>query len=258
LPESMLTQRRADATAPPHGSVREVLGWVPWLRQVAAATLDRLAEQAVLHRVPAGSTLFEQSEIPGFAKLLVSGCVELIAVDDAHEALVEMVRPVDLLLPAALLNRQPFLARGRVLEEAHLVMMHADTFRDAVASDHGLCLAVLACQAAQFRRQVKMAKNLKLRSAEERVGCYLLDLLQGHDPKRPVRLPLEKRRIAWQLGMTRETFSRTLALMMRHGLAVTGDSVEVIDADALRARFQLDPLIDAPEPIVPLARRSTP
>ena len=53
--------------------------------------------------------------------------------------------------------------------------------------------------------------------------------------------------------MTRETFSRTLAVMTRYGLAITGDSVEVTDADALRARFQLDPLIDAPEPIMPLA-----
>ena len=105
-------------------------------------------------------------------------------MDRGNEALVETVRPVDLLLPAAVLNRQPFLARARVLEEAHLVLMHADAFRDAVATDHALCLAVLACQAAQFRRQVKLAKNLKLRSAEERVGCYLLGLLQGQDLRR--------------------------------------------------------------------------
>lgn len=244
---------RADAIAPPYASVRDVLGQVPWLEHVAVATLDRLADQAVLHRIPTGSILFEQSEIPSFAKLLVSGCVELVGMSGDNAALVETVHPVDLLLPAAVLNRQPFLARARVLEEAHLVLVHADTFRDAVATDHALCLAVLACQAAQFRRQVKLAKNLKLRSAEDRVGCYLLGLLQGEDLQHPVRLPLEKRRIAWQLGMTRETFSRTLAVMTRYGLAVTGDSVEVTDAEALQARFRLDPLIDAPEPITPLA-----
>ncbi len=209
------------APATPH----EALDNTAWLRSVPAATRDRLARQAVLHRVPAGSILFEQSETPAFAQLLITGCVELLAVDGANEALIETVHPVDLLLPAAVLNRQPYLARGWVLEEAHLVLIHADAFRDAVAADHALCLAVLACQAAQFRRQVKLAKNLKLRSAEQRVGCYLTGLVRNSDPGTPIRLPFEKRRIAWQLGMTRETFSRVLAGLARYGLCVTGDTV---------------------------------
>ena len=98
-------------------TAREALDQTPWLRQVPAATLDRLAEQAVLHRVPKGSTLFEQSETPAFAQFLVDGRVDLIAVRGSNEAIVEVVRPVDLLLPAAVLNRQPYLARARALED---------------------------------------------------------------------------------------------------------------------------------------------
>src|ERR1019366_4331749 len=74
-------------------------------------------------RGPRGSTLFEQAEIPSFAQLLVSGSVALLGVSGTAETLIELVRPIDLLLPAAVLNRQPFLARGRVLEEAHLVLI---------------------------------------------------------------------------------------------------------------------------------------
>jgi CRP/FNR family transcriptional activator FtrB len=233
-------------------SPRTVLGEIPWLRPVPPATLDRLAGQAVLHRVPSGSTLFEQAETPSFAQLLVAGSVELIGISGANETLIEVVRPIDLLLPAAVLNRQPYLARGRVLEEAHLVLIQAETFRETVATDHALCLAVLGCQAAQFRRQVKLVKNLKLRSAEERVGCYLLGLMPEATAHVSVRLPLEKRLIAWQLGMTRETFSRVLAAMTQYGLRIVGDMVEVADTAALRARFHLDPLIDDPEPIMSL------
>lgn len=232
---------------------REALDRTPWLRQVPAATLDRLAQQSVLHRVPAGSILFEQSETPAFAQLLVAGRVDLLAVNGTDRALIETIQPVDLLLPAAVLNRQPYLARAGVVVEAQLVLMHADTFRDAVAADHALCLAVLACQAAQFRRQVKLTKNLKLRTAEERVGCYLLSLLRDPGLRAPVRLPLEKRRIAWQLGMTRETFSRTLAALPRYGLSVAGDIIEVVDIEAVRAQFPFDPLIDGPEMITPLS-----
>jgi CRP/FNR family transcriptional regulator, transcriptional activator FtrB len=233
-------------------STRAALDATPWLGRVAKSMLDRLAAQAVLHRVPVGSVLFEQSETPAFAQFLISGGVELIAVDRMREALIETVRPVDLLLPAAVLNRQPYLARARVCEDGCILLIHADTFRAAVAADHALCLAVLACQAAQFRRQVKLVKNLTLRSAEERVGCYLLRLVDGLPPQAAVQLPHDKRRIAWQLGMTRETFSRTLAAVARHGLCVTGNMVEITDPGLVRARFQLDPLIDADEPILPM------
>ena len=233
----------------------EALGRIPWLRHVPRATIAALARRAVLHRVPAGSILFEQSELPTFAQWLLGGAVELVGVVGSTEVSLETVLPFELLLPAAVLNRQPFLGRARVREEAHLALIPADTFRDAVASDHALCLAVLACQAAQFRRQVKTVKNLKMRSAEERVGCYLLSLVERHSGAALIRLPMEKRRIAGQLGMTRETFSRVLAAMSRHGLRIAGDTVTVTDAVALRARFHLDPLIDAPEPIEPLRPR---
>ena len=232
-------------------SARVALGGAAWLGPVPAATLDRLADLAVLHRVPSGSTLFEQAETPAFAQVLVSGSVALLGVNGTAETLIELVRPIDLLLPAAVLSRRPYLARARVLEDARLVLIHADAFRDAVATDHALCLAVLACQAAQFRRQIKLAKNLKLRSAEERVGCYLLGLVQAATHDAPARLPMEKRLIAWQLGMTRETFSRILGGMERHGLRIVGDTVEVVDATPLHARFRLDPQIDGAEPIVP-------
>ncbi len=238
-------------------SPRMALAETPWLGLVPAATLDHLARLAVLHRVPSGSTLFEQAEIPSFAQLLVSGSVALLGVSGTAETLIEFMRPIDLLLPAAVLNQQPYLARARVLEDAHLVLIQADAFREAVATDHALCLAVLACQAAQFRRQVKLAKNLKLRSAEERVGCYLLELVLQARSHVPVRLPMEKRLIAWQLGMTRETFSRILAGMERYGLRILGDTVEVADAAPMRARFCLDPQIDGPEPIMPFPSKRT-
>ncbi|MDE2334525.1 MAG: helix-turn-helix domain-containing protein [Rhodospirillales bacterium] len=237
----------------PEPPLAETLSRIPWLRHVRTATIEHLARQAVLHRVPAGSILFEQSEIPTFAPWLLRGAVELVGVEGDNEVVIETVQPFDPLLPAAVLNRQPFLTRARALEPSHLALIQADTFRDAVASDHALCLAILACEAAQFRRQVKQAKNLKLRPAEDRVGCYLLSLVERHPEATTIRLPIEKRRIAGQLGMTRETLSRTLAAMAKHGLRIAGDTVTVTDAATLRARFHLDPLIDAPEPIDPIA-----
>lgn len=236
-------------------AARDALQSVVWLRHVPASTLHALAARAVLHRVPAGSLLFEQAETPGFAQFLLAGSIELLGVRDRVETLVELLRPVDLIIPAAVLGGQPYLMRARVYEEAHLLLVPAEAFRDAVASDHALCGAVLGCLTAQLRRQVRLQKNLKLRSAEERVGCYLVALFGSSDTDIIARLPVEKRLIASQLGMTRETFSRVLSGMARFGMVIRGETVQVVNAAAARAHFPLDPLIDGSELIAPLQDR---
>lgn len=234
------------------GSARTALAMTPWLSAVPAATLDALAEEAVLRHYPTGSIVFEQAETASFAEFVITGTVELLGVRDGNETLVELIPAVDILLPAAVLNRERYLLRARVRQAAHLLMIRAETFRQAVATDHALCLALLACQAAQFRRQIKQIKNVTLRSAEERVGCYLMQLLRASGTPTSARLPVEKRMIASRLGMTRETFSRTLNALRAHGLTVEGDLVTAHDLAAAEARFRFDPLIDGSEAIHPL------
>jgi len=232
-------------------AVRKAFDEIPWLQAIPDTTRDFLADQAVLHRMPAGSLLFEQAEIPAFAQFLLSGRIELLGVRGDVETLVELLQPGDLVVPAAVIAGQPYLMRARIYEEARILLVHAVAFRKAVASDHALCRAVLACLAAQFRRQVRMEKNLKLRSAEERVGCYLVSLLGQSEASASVPLPTERRLIASHLGMTRETLSRSFSAMAKFGMHIRGDVLLVEDAAAARAQFPLDPLIDGIEPIQP-------
>ena len=185
--------------------------------------------------------MFEQAETPAFAQFLLAGSVELLGVRGRVEALIELLQPVDMVIPAAVVSGQPYLMRARVYEEAHLLLISAETFRHAMTTDNALCRAVLGCLSAQFRRQVRMAKNLKLRSAEERVGCYLVALLQRDDRAVPLRLPIDKKEIASQLGMSREVFSRALSGMEKFGMRVVGKVLEVDDAAAAQARFRVRP-----------------
>ncbi|CAN5689653.1 hypothetical protein BH11PSE6_BH11PSE6_28260 [soil metagenome] len=244
-------------TVPP-ATAMEALRAVPWLGNVAPATLERLAGQAMVIRLPRGAQIFDQAEIPTFAQFLLSGSIELLAVRGDEETLVELVRPVDALLPAAVLGTLPYLVRARVREDAVLLLVQAEAFRAAVTADHALCLAMLACQSTQFRRQMKLAKAIRLRSAEERVGGFLLALAEAHPAAGGIRLPLEKRQIASQLGMTRETLSRTLPAMPDHGLRVVGDTLFVDDIAAARAAFPYDPLIDGRDLITPLSSSGNP
>jgi len=242
------------APAPP-ASALEAFRSIGWLAAVAPATIHALARQAIVIRLPRGTLIFDQSEGPDSAQFLLAGSVELLAVRGEEEVPIDLVRPPDMLVPAALLGKLPYLVRARVRDEASLLLVPADALRRAVAGDHDLCLAMLACQGSQFRRQMKLAKAARLRSAEERLGSFLLALVHAHPGEGAIRLPIEKRRIAAQLGMTRETLSRTLPALAVHGLRVAGDTLFAEDPDAARAAYPYDPLIDGRDDIMPIERR---
>ena len=87
---------------------------IAWLREVSPETLDALAAEALLHRVPAGSVLFEQGETPAFAQVLLAGGIGLLGVRDQLETLIELLAPVDLVIPAAVVGDQPYLMQARV------------------------------------------------------------------------------------------------------------------------------------------------
>lgn len=137
----------------------------------------RLSRHTMEHALPGGSVLFDQGDVPNFQVVLVSGSVQLFGRStDGREVLIEVVRAPDLLIPAAVLTGSPYLMRARVPEPSRFLLVQADAFREAVDRDPRLAKAVLGTLAEQFRRMVRQTKNLKLRSAAERVGCYLLVL----------------------------------------------------------------------------------
>jgi len=218
---------------------------LPIFARLSPERRQDLLANAILHSVPPGAVLFEQGEAPNFQLIVIAGSAQLLGRSAAgREVLIETVRAPDLIIPAAVVSGAPYLMQARVPEPSRFLLVQADAFRSAVAADPGLAHAVIGSLATQFRRMVRQVKNLKLRSTTERVGCYVLALRarQG-TPDRAV-LPYEKTLIASELGMTRESFSRTLASLEQSGLQVEGQTILIRDAANLAAVCHPDPLID--------------
>jgi CRP/FNR family transcriptional regulator, transcriptional activator FtrB len=221
---------------------------LPLLRTVSEATRSNLLRHSVAHRVAAGTVLFEQGEIPNFQVIVLSGSVQLFGqASNRREVLIEVVPPPSLIIPAAVVTGAPYLMQARAPEASRLLMIHAAIFREAVTTDAVLAQVVIRSLAEQFRRMVRQIKNLKLRSAKERVGCYVLALsMRQGTPHRAV-LPYEKNLIASELGITREAFSRTLSSLEDSGIRINGQTIEILDSGRLAAACMPDPLIDGRE-----------
>lgn len=148
--------------------------------------LLRLARHgSMLHTVPAGTILFKQGDSPNFQVVVISGSVQLFGRSTGGpEVLVKVVSPPDLIIPAAVVSGAPYLMRARVPEPSTFLLIQARTFRDLVASDLTLANSVISSLSTQSRRMVRQIKNLKLRSAVQRIGCYLLTLSERQAPPR--------------------------------------------------------------------------
>ncbi len=219
----------------------------PLLQGLSGEARKRLLERAVAHDVGVGTVLFRQGDLPTFQHVALAGSIHLFGrSSDGREVLVEVVEPPDLVLPAAVLTASPYLCEARALAPARLLLIEAAAFRAAVAAETALAQAAIASLAGQFRRMVRQIKSLKLRTAPQRVGCYILEL-SSRNQSSTVTLPYEKSLIASELGMTRESFSRALAMLQQNGLAARGETLVIVDRERLEAVARPDPLIDGPE-----------
>lgn len=223
------------------------LDGLPLLTALSAPNRAALLENAVVHTAAAGTILFEQGETPTFQHVVLTGSVHLLGRSSAgREVLIEVVEPPDLVIPAAVVTGSPYLMRARIPEPSRLLLIHAGVFRRAVQEEPLLAQAVIASLSGQFRRLVRQIKNLKLRTATERAGCYLLALSRRQGTPDRAVLPYEKNLIASELGMTRESFSRALSALQARGVTVQGDTVFIDDVERLATACGVDPLIDDP------------
>jgi CRP/FNR family transcriptional activator FtrB len=126
-------------------------------------------------------------------------------------------------------------------------MIPSANIRKGMARDPALSLAMVTELAGCFREVVKTAKNLKLRSAVERLANYLLRLDETHGGSGRFDLPTEKRILASYLGMTPENLSRAFNTLGPYGVDVDGASIRLAKKDDLMRLAKPTPLIDDPE-----------
>ena len=222
---------------------------LPFFRTLTAAGRANLMQSAIRHKVAPGTVLFEQGELPNFQHIVVSGTVQLFGrSNEGREVLIETVEAPDLVIPAAVTTGLPYLMQARVPESSQLILLPAQAFRAAIATEPALAQEVIGSLAGQFRRMVRQIKNLKLRSSTQRVGCYFLSMSEKQGTPDRAILPYEKNLIASELGMTRESFSRALSSLQQKGIAVEGNTIIILDPDLLAETCMPDPLIDGRDP----------
>jgi len=225
---------------------RDIIRGLKLFSQVDAERFDVLMTAAYAQRLPAHVDLIREGDPADFLYVVLEGCVELYSTSHGRETSMAIVSPISTFILAATIKDAPFLMSARTIEPAKLLLIPSENVREVFDQDPAFARAIVTELATCYRGVVKTMKNLKLRTAIERVGNYIVRLHDKSGQEKVVELPFGKRNLASILGMTPENLSRAFGALQSHGILMDGARIEIIDRAALEAICKPNPLIDDP------------
>ncbi|HMN86026.1 MAG TPA: cyclic nucleotide-binding domain-containing protein [Bauldia sp.] len=219
---------------------------LPLFAGIDVANFDALMRAAYFQRFPEAVRLIGEGDAPDFLHVVVEGVVALTGSGNGRETVIELVRPIETFILAAVVRDQAYLMSARTLSASRILMVPSRDVRAVFEADSIFARAVVTELAGRYRGVVKALKGQKLRTSAERLANYILhqDREQGGTGR--VRLAIEKRTLASLLGMTPENLSRAFATLAGHGVTVNGPDVAIDRRAALVAFAGPSPLIDDP------------
>ncbi len=219
---------------------------VPMFERLDAALLGRIAAITNLVEVAPGVELCRQGGFPDRLHILLDGQVTLSGTaSDGTAAVVEVVHPAAHFVLAAVLTELPYLMSAHAETQSRLLLLDGAALRALLEQASPLALALMRAEAHDFRAMVRQVRDLKLRSAAQRLGCYLLALVTDPTAQTAeLRLPFDKGLLAARLGCRQENLSRAFATLRASGVETHGARVLLHDIARLRAFAVPDELTD--------------
>ena len=215
----------------------DLIGTVPLFEGLDFSLCNRInAVTGVVSAAP-GELLVHQGTMPEFLHVLLEGHVALSSTAaDGTTALVEVLHPIDHFVLASVLTRLPYLMSARAVTACRLLAIDAQQLLDLVEREAPLANALLRSVSHEFRTMVRQVRDLKLRTAAQRLGCFLLALVpDGSATKADFRLPFDKGLLAARLGCRQENLSRAFANLRAYGVETHGSRVILHDIPRLKA-----------------------
>lgn len=213
-------------------------------RNMASPSFDALMQAAYAQEFPTQLQLIRQGSRASFLHVLIEGTVALFAEWNGQDTAMAILSPVSSFILAACVRDAAHLMSARTLQPCRVVLIPAADVRAAFRRDPDFAVDAIDELALEYRSMVRLAKNLKLRSSQERLAAYLLHVSDALGGAAGFNLPHEKRLIASYLGMTPESLSRGLSRLAEAGVHTAGARITLTDRARLAEIAMPDALMD--------------
>ncbi|MGC4074124.1 MAG: Crp/Fnr family transcriptional regulator [Nibricoccus sp.] len=203
-----------------------------------AADIETIAEGCTVRSLEKGETLFREGEKAAGFYVVQTGRISIYRVTpDGREQIICIFQPPESFAEVTLATVESYPANAAALEASQVILISKTHFRELVCRKPELALHMLASMSLHLKHLVQSLHDIKGRQIEGRLAEWLLQqsATAGTD-KTSFELPVSKKTLAGQLGVTSETLSRTFARFRKELLIrVDGPMIDIIDPAGLRA-----------------------
>jgi CRP-like cAMP-binding protein len=214
----------------------DVIRRVPLFSGLPEPGLATLLAGATVQEAGPREILFLQGDPADRFYAVLEGWVKLYRqTPNGDETVIGIVTRGETFAEAAMFGSGRFPVNAESVAPTRLVCMPARQVMAELRRDFDLTRNILAAMSRHLRDLVQQVEQLKSKSASQRVGNFLLLLIDDHSKPAPIQLPYDKLLIAARLGMTPETFSRALAKLRDLGVRSEGNAVVVPEPAALHS-----------------------
>lgn len=205
--------------------------------KVPADKMEALLKGSAPRAYPKGHLLFQQGDLADGFFVVLSGWVKLFRqTPHGDEAVIHILSRGECFAEAAMFLGGRYPASAMVAEDARLVRISSQPFRQWFQSEPEIALGMLASLSARLHHLVNESEQLQTRSATERVAEFILKHSPVREGSAVIALPYDKSLLAARLAMKPESLSRVLAKLRKIGVRTENHRVIVADVARL-ARF---------------------
>ncbi|BDU74376.1 Crp/Fnr family transcriptional regulator [Mesoterricola silvestris] len=176
--------------------------------------VGRLATSRILD--PEGMLFLENEPCTGFY-VLVEGAIQLTRSGDtpgAHPTLA-VITPVNSFAEAAMFGGEAFPATATAVKPSRVFHFPKAPFLAAMREDPDLALAIIHAQSVWLRKLTRKVEQLTGSDSSDRLRTWIREHVPAGGS---FVLPVTKKTLAAQLGMTPETLSRSLRTLQDEGI----------------------------------------
>ncbi len=193
-----------------------------------------LVPSCIFQSFSAGITINKVGEIPAFIYCLRSGSVEgWASLNDAETIVATSAAPMVFEVSTAVQHHASVLAIV-TREASETIAIETSAFLKAIQDDQAVCHAALIHASRVNMQMIDRLLDHRLRTAEQRLGQWVLSAMERNGNSRTVTIGVSKRALAYELGMSPANLSRLFNVLREHGVEIKGMSMTIVDLDKLR------------------------
>lgn len=198
-------------------------------------TFDVILDDAVVHELTRGETVFLQGDKADAFYLVLDGWVKLFRLTPAgEEAIVNVFTKGQSFAEAAAFTGGRFPVSSEAVTDCRLLYIPVSRLFEKIKDQPEVGLALLASTSLHLHVLVQQIEQLKAHTGAQRVAEFLVELCPSSGDRCTIVLPYDKALIAGRLGMKPESLSRAFQRLRDYGVKVSSNKAEISDISLLR------------------------